>query len=241
VHQLTRRHLPCVRVLPLLTRHIIRTMPWTTLIAGCLAGTAILAVVAHFADSAHWSLSQTAVRTAFLPAIAGLAFVPRTWFRPLTHATPVPARVAPAGHILLAAPVLAVTCWAQLRIMNHTIPPSALGQSPAVYPLIAQLAAWSVITVAAASCTDRSRYADLSGAIAIPVSLAVIALAWYTPITGGFLVEPPDTAEGVTIACYAIATAALVVSCAAMRDQWHRYSRHRQLAGPGAARRQPSS
>src|SRR5258707_15871056 len=43
-------------------------------------------------------------------------------FPPLTQATPVPAWVAPVGHVLLA-PVLAVTCWTQLPIMTHSIPP----------------------------------------------------------------------------------------------------------------------
>ena len=98
--------------------------------------------------------------------------------------------MAPAGHVLLAAPVLAVTCWAQLRIMAHTIPPHALGHPPAVYPLIAQLTGWCAVTVAAAACVDRSRYADLGGAIAAPVSFAAIALAWYAPVTG----EIPDRA-----------------------------------------------
>jgi hypothetical protein len=224
-----RRHrLPWLRALPLLARHVTRTMPWTTLIIGCLAGTASLAVVAHFADTAHWPLGQSAVRTAFIPAIAALAFVPRTWFRPLTHATPIPAWVMPAGHLLLAAPVLAVTCWAQLRIMNHTIPLSARGNPPAIYPLIAQLTAWSLITVALATCTDRSRYADLSGIVAVPVSLAATALVWYMPVTSRYLVEPPATAHTVAIAWYAIATAALALACAAMRDHWHRYLRNVQ-------------
>jgi hypothetical protein len=89
--------------------------------------------------------------------------------------------VAPAGHLLLAAPILAVTCWAQLRIMAHTIPPHAPSRPPAVYPLIAQLTAWCAVTVAAAACVDRSRYADLGGAIAAPVTFAAIALAWYAP------------------------------------------------------------
>ena len=78
-------------------------MPWTTLIFGCLAGTVVLAVVAHSADTSHWQLSQAGVRYAFLPAIAALAFVPRAAFRPLTQATPgpglgEPGRPHPAGR-----------------------------------------------------------------------------------------------------------------------------------------------
>jgi hypothetical protein len=69
-----------------------------------------------------------------------------------------------------AAPVLAITCWVQLRIMAHTIPAHAVSHLPAVFPVIAQLTGWCAVTVAAAACTDRSRYADLGGAAAAPVS-----------------------------------------------------------------------
>jgi hypothetical protein len=207
-------------------------MPWVTLVTGCLAGTAVLAVLAHVADSSHWPLGQGTVRLTFLPAIAALAFVPRAPFPPLTRATPVPSWVAPAGHILLAAPVLAATCWAQLRIVAHTLPPHTIGHPPAVYPLIAQLAGWSAMTVSAAAWVDRSPYADLSGAIAAPVTFAVIAAAWYAPVDQRFLVEPPAPLHTVTIAWYAIATTALALTCAAMRDHWHRYQRMRPATHP---------
>jgi hypothetical protein len=200
-------------------------MPWATLLAGCLAGTGYLAVRAHFAGASHSPLGYGAVRLAFLPAVAALAFVPRLPFRPLAHAAPVPAWVAPAGHLVLAAPVLALTCWAQLGIAARAIPPHALGYPPAVYPLIAQLTGWCAVTVAAAACASRSRYADLGGAIAAPASFAAVALAWYAPLTGRFLTQPPATPHGVTITWYAIATAAIALTCAAMRDHWHRYSR----------------
>jgi hypothetical protein len=202
-------------------------MPWTTLIFGCLAGTVVLAVVAHSADASHWQLSQAAVRYAFLPAIAALAYVPRAPFRPLTQATPMPAWVGPVGHILLAAPVLALTCWTQLLIMAHTVPAGAKGDLPAVYPLIAQLTGWCALTVAAAVCADRSRYADLGGAVAAPVSLALIALAWYTPEFSKVLVDPPATAHGVAVAWYILVASALALTGAAMRDPWHRYARKR--------------
>lgn len=222
-----------LRATPLLARHIARTMPWVTLIMGCLAGAAFLTVMAHLADVDHQPLSQGTVRLAFLPAVAALAFILRAPFRPLTQTTPVPAWVTPAGHLLLAAPVLAVTCWAELRIMAHTIPPDTPGHPPAVYPVIAQLTGWCAVTVAAAACAGRSRYADLSGAIAVPVSFAAIAVAWYTPITSRILVQPPATAHAVTIAWYAIASAALALACPAMRDQWHRYTRSlRRLSSP---------
>jgi hypothetical protein len=228
-----RPRMSWLRALPLLAQPITRTMPWVTLITGCLAGTAFLAVMARVADTSHSPLDLGTVRLAFLPAIAALAFVLRAPLRPVTQATPIPDWVAPAGHILLAAPVLAVTCWAQLRIMAHTIPPHTLGHPPAIYPVIAQLTGWCAVTVAAAACGDRSRYADLGGAIATPASFAAIALAWYAPVTSRFLIEPPATAHAVTIAWYSIATAGLALSCAAMRDRWHRYTRNRhRLSSP---------
>lgn len=225
-----------LRALSLLPRHTTRTMPWATLLAGCLAGTGILAVMAHFADASD-PLGPGTVRLAFLPAVAALAFVPRDAFRPLTQTTPVPAWVAPVGQILLAVPILALTCWAQLRIVASTIPPGAIIHGPAVYPLIAQLTGWCAVTVAAAACTDRTRYADLGGAIAAPASLAAIAFVWYVPVTSRFVAEPPATAHGVTITWYAIAATALILTCVAMRDYWHRCKRggrliHRSVRRP---------
>jgi len=223
-----------LRTLPLLIRPMTRTMPWVTLITGCLAGTVFLAVLAHVAETSRGPLDQGAVRLAFLPAVAALAFVPRVPFRPLTQAVPVPAWVAPAGHLLLAVPVLAATCWAQLRITAQTIPPHTLGHPPAVYPLIAQLTGWCAVTVAVAACAGRSRYADLSGAIAAPTSLGAIALAWYVPVSSRLLTGPPATAHDVTIAWYAVAAAASALTWMALRDQWHRVSR---WSGPARSSR----
>jgi len=243
VRHARRPRLSWLRALPLLARPISRTMPWATLITGCLAGTGYLAVMARVAGTSYGTLGQGTVRIAFLPAIAALAFVLRAPFRPLIQATPVPAWVAPAGHILLAAPLLAVTCWVQLRITAHsitahTIPPHILSRPPAGYPLIAQLTGWCAVTVVAAACVDRSRYADLGGGVAVPVSFAAIALAWYAPVSARFLAEPPATLHAVTIAWYAVATAALALTCVAMRDHWHRYARSRRWLS--SAQRHPS-
>jgi hypothetical protein len=203
-------------------------MPWLTLLIGCLASLAYLAVLAHAADTAHWSLSQGYVRFAFIPAIAALAFVVRAPLRPLTQTTPVPVWVAPVGYLLLAAPVLAVTCWADLRIVAHTVPQHA--DHAALYPLIAQLTGWCMVTVAVAAWADRSRYADLGGIIAVLVSFAAVALVWYLPVTARFLVGPPATQHRVTIAWYAVAAAGLALTCMAMRDRWHRYARRLRLS-----------
>ncbi len=208
-------------MLPVLARHAAAATPWATLLAGCLAGTALLALLAYVARHSHQPLSQNVIRLTFLPAVAALAFVPRDPLRPLTQAAPAPGWLTSAAQTLLAVPVLAATCWAQLLLMDHTAAP--LTPRPAIYPLLAQLTGWCVVAVAAAACCDRSRYADLGGAVAAPVSLAVIALAWYGPRIDRLLVSPPATAHAVTIAWYTIATAALVLTSAAMRDRWHRY------------------
>jgi hypothetical protein len=220
-----RRRLSWLRALPLAARYITRTMPWMTLIAGCLAGIVLVAALAHVADTSRWSLDQGIIRLTFLPAIAGLAFAVRDPFRPLTRVTPVPAWVTPAGHLVLAVPILAATCWVQLRIAARTVTPQALAHAPAVYPLIAQLTGWSAIVVAAAACAGRSRYADLGGTVGVLAGFVLIALAWYVPAGGRHLADPPATARAVTVAWYAIAAVALVVTGAAMRDRWHRYSR----------------
>jgi hypothetical protein len=233
IRRTRRSRLSWLRALPLLARPVARTMPWVTLITGCLVGTVFLAVLAHVAEPSRGPLDQGAARLAFLPTVAALAFVPHVPFRPLTQAVPVPAWVVPAGHLLLAVPVLAATCWAQLRITVQTVPPHTLGHPPAVYPLIAQLTGWCAVTVAAAACAGRSRYADLSGAIAVPIGLGAIALAWYVPASARLLTGPPGAAHGVTVAWYAVASAALALTCVALRDQWHRYSRNvHRLSSP---------
>jgi hypothetical protein len=219
-----RPSVPWLGALPPLARPIIRTMPWVMLITACLISLVYLAFLAHVTHAPSSPLGPGALRLAFLPAVAALAFVPRDPFRPLTQTTPVPAWVAPAGHLVLAALILAATCWAQLRIIAGAAP-HTLGQLPAVYPLIAQLTGWCAVTVAVAAWVRRTRYADLSGAIAAPVSLSAVALAWYAPITSRFVAEPAASPHGVTIVWYAVASAALALTGVALRDQWHRYSR----------------
>jgi hypothetical protein len=216
-----------IRAVPILARHVIRTMPWVTLFAGCASGTVVLALMAHFAG--HTPLTQNTVRVTLLPALAALAFVPHVHFRPVIQTMPVPTWIAPAGQTLLALPFLALTCWLQLHLMTSTVPADYVGHLPAVYPLLAQLTGWSLLAVAIAASCERSRYAALSGAIAAPVTFVVIAVAWFTPALKRHLATPPATLHAAAIAWYAIAAAALAVTCIAIRDQWHRYTRRLHL------------
>jgi hypothetical protein len=126
--RLARRwRLSWLRTLPPLARYISRTMPWVTLITSCLAGLATFTILVRVGrhDQATFWLDQGTIRLSLLPAAAALAFVPYVPFRPLTRTTPIPAWVTPAGHLLLAAPFLAMTFWEQLRIMAPAIPPHA--------------------------------------------------------------------------------------------------------------------
>jgi len=220
------------RALPTVARHVAQTMPWATLLAGCLAGTALLAVLAHVAGTSH-PLDQNQVRIAFLFAVAALAFVVHAPFQPLIQATPVPAWLTSAGQTLLAVPVLAATGWAQLGIMSATISARHAGPAPAIYPLTAQLTGWCALAVAAAACCERSRYADLGGAVAAPVSLAAVAVAWFTPAVKRLLAAPPATPHTATIAWYLMAAVAAIVTGTALGDPWRRYTRifHRVPAG----------
>jgi hypothetical protein len=65
MHYLSRGpRLSWLRGLPLLARYITATMPWITLLTGCLAGTVFLAVLAHVAGASHGTLNQVSVRLA---------------------------------------------------------------------------------------------------------------------------------------------------------------------------------
>ena len=206
-----------------LARHIASTMPWVTLIAGCASGTVVLAVMAHFAGQSP--LNQDNIRVTFLPAVGALAFVPHVNFRPVIQTTPVPTWIAAAGQVLLAVPVLALTCWAQLTLMTSTYPARDAKHLPAVYPLIAQLTGWCLLSLSIAACCERTRYAALSGAIAAPVTFVAIGVAAFIPPLDRYLLSPPETARIDAIAWYSISAAALAVAIVAIRDQWHRYLR----------------
>jgi len=217
--------------LPHLARHIARTVPWATLLAGCLISIALFAGLARVTVVEHDTsvLVEGAVQLCLLPAVAVLAFVLRGQFRPLTLVTPVPAWVTAAGQLLLAAPVLVLTGWVQLRILTLATgpqPPGGLSGDP-TYALAVQLTGWAMLAVAAAACVGRSRYADLGGAIGAPVAFLIIAVASYAPGIDKFLDRPGAQLHSVVIGWCAIAAAALIVTCLALRDSWHRYPRVR--------------
>jgi hypothetical protein len=211
----------------LVARQAVAMMPWATLVAGSVAGTAVLALLAYFAGTSHTPLDETTVRLTLLPAVAALTYVPHDPLRPLAQTVPLPSWIASATPIVCAVPVLALTSWVQLVIMAHTHPSAARHHLAAIYPLIAQLTGWATLALAVASCCDRSRYADLASAIAAPITLAMIAFAWFTPGVKDLLVTGPATPRSATIAWYSIAAASLAVTTAALGDTWHRYTLRR--------------
>jgi hypothetical protein len=109
--------------------------------------------------------------------------------------------------------------------MAHTHPAIARHHLPAVYPFIAQPVGWAAVAIAIAACCDRTRYADLTGAIAAHITLAAIAFCWFTPGVKDILVTGPATPRTATIAWYSIAAVALAITATALRDTWHRYTR----------------
>jgi hypothetical protein len=205
-----------------LAPHLVRTMPWSVLLAGCLSGTALLVILDN---TSRFPLSPNAVRLALLPAVAALCFVPHVHFRPVTQTVPLPTWVAAAGHTLLALPILAATWAIQLRLMTGSFPAHSPVAPPADYPLIAQLVGWTALAVLAATWCDRTRYANLNGAVAAPITIAAIAVAWLAPRLSRLLNAPQAEPHPATVAWYAIAACASIGSWLTTRDQWHRYTR----------------
>lgn len=215
---------PWPRALPALAPHIVRTTPWATLVSGCAAGTLLLDLIAHLMHASHGTVDQNTLRLTFLTAVAALAFVPKAPSKPVSQAVPVPGWIGPAGQILLSLPVIAATAWVQLRIIGVGLPQGP--RSTAIYPLLAQIVAWCAVATAMATSVDRSRYADLGGALATPLAFAAVAIAWYVPVLKAHLVAPPASQGSSAIGWYVIGAVSLAVSWLALRDQWYRYTKH---------------
>lgn len=205
-----------------LAPHLTRTMPWSVLLAGCLAGTVLLVILDN---TSRFPLTSNTVRLTFLPALAGLCFVPHVHFRPVVQTAPVPSWVAAAGHTLLAVPILAGTFAVQLRLMADSFPVHQPIKPPAVYPLAAQFIGWAALAILAATWSDRTRYANLNGAVAAPIAMSVIAAAWLIPQLHRFF-DTSQAHPGAAIRTwYLVAACATIGSWLTVRDQWHRYTR----------------
>jgi hypothetical protein len=194
--------------------HLAATMPWGTLFGGCAIGLAASVVAYRFAGPAPDAAGvSAALRAAFVPLALVAAFLAADPHRDLVAALPAPAWLAAATHTALALPVLAGTAALQLRLAAAEL---AIGQRytsvPAHLPwpaLLAELGAATAIALATASVVARTRWHELGGAIAAPVSLAVIAVAHVA--LAGF------TGRLLLAGALALATAAW-----AQRDPWLR-------------------
>jgi hypothetical protein len=214
------------RVLRAALPHLAATMPWGTLLGGCAIGLAISVVGYRFAGAASDSAGVAAVvRAAFVPLVLVAAFLAADPHRPLVAALPAPAWLTAATHTALALPVLAGTAALQLRLAAAELAAGQLYTGvPAHLPwlmLSAELAAAAAIALAAAGVVARTRWRELGGAIAAPVSLAVIAAtqATWADVTWRILL----------VGALAVATAAW-----AQRDpwlRWHPAGRHGHPAG----------
>ena len=213
------------RVLRAALPHLVATMPWGTLLGGCVIGLAVSALGYRLAGPASDSAGvTTVVRAAFVPLVLAAAFLAADPHRDLVAALPAPAWLTAATHTALALPVLTGTAALQLRLAAAEL---AAGQRytgmPAHLPwlmLLAELAAAAAIALAAASVVARTRWHELGGAVAAPVALAVIAVtqAIWADVTGRILL----------VGALAVATAAW-----AQRDPWLRLRpvvRHRRVA-----------
>ena len=203
------------RVLRAALPHLAATMPWGTLLGGCAIGLAISLVAYRLAGPAADTAGVTAVlRAAFIPLVLVAAFLAADPHRGLVAALPAPAWLTAATHTALALPVLVVTAAFQLHLAaaelaaaeRHTLVPAHLPWRA----LSGELAVAAAIALATASVVARTRWHELGGAIAAPVSLAVIVA------TQGAWADV--TWRRLLVGALAVATAAW-----AQRDPWLRW------------------
>ena len=212
------------RVVLLTVRHLARTMPWGVMLAGCIGSVGAILVLDA---TSRFPLSADDARLTLLPAVAALCFVPHVCFRPVIQTVPVPAWLAAAGHILFSAPLLAATCAANLQVMTASY--AGRAHAPALYPLIAQFTGWAALAMLTAAWCDRTRFATLNGALAAPVTIALITLAWTEPHLRHILVTPAARPHTATAAWFAIAAVAFAGASAASGDTWNRYTRRSRV------------
>jgi hypothetical protein len=189
-----------------------RTMPWRMLIAACASGLAISLVAHQFASQDRSALGVTlALRIALIPAAAAAAFLAADPQRDLSAALPAPAWLGAAMHTALALPVIGLTAYLQLELAATEIVGSRAAGTAGLprSVLVAEFAAWSATGLAAAAAVDRTRWHDLGGGIAAPVTVMLIALFALLPI-------------GSAWTWWAVAFAAALVAITASRDPWLR-------------------
>jgi hypothetical protein len=215
-------------------RHLIPTMPWGTLLAGCAGGLAISVAAYQFAEPFRQPADITlTVRAAFVPLVAAVAFLLADPHRNLTASLPAPAWLTSAARLVLALPLLGLTAWLQFELAAAELGIDVRSQhlSAAQLPwaaVCAELLAWSAIALTAAALAARTRWHDLGGAIGAPAALAFIGLLAFTPLhlfpTAFTGLIPPQRSVWVHAEWnwWVIGLIAGLIACWASRDPWLR-------------------
>jgi hypothetical protein len=164
-----------------------RLMAWGPLLTGCLAGIGFTVLLRIFAGQAETPASLGGgIRVAFVPVIAGLAFLLQDPHRLLTAALPVRDWLPPAVRVALALPVVALTGLLQLEIGDRALRADlhAAGQPPVPLPspaLMTELGAWCLVTLLLAAAIGRTRWHDIAGISAAVGAVVVIGIAAILP------------------------------------------------------------
>ncbi|HEV2370583.1 MAG TPA: hypothetical protein VGS19_00310 [Streptosporangiaceae bacterium] len=217
-----------------LARHVLPTLPWGPLLAGCGAGTLAGLATARLAGPLqHPAAVLTGVRAAFVPVVTGLAFLLHDPNRQLTGALPVPAWLIPTLRVTAVLPVLGLVCWLQLHLGAVALSADLRGTGAAApgLPTLAmagEFAAMCSVALAASAAVARTRWQELGGAAAAPGAIAVLGSLAVAPL--GLL---PTQFTGMTAAqrhAWArawhewalIGALALALAWWSARDPWHR-------------------
>jgi hypothetical protein len=198
-------------------------MPWVPLLAGCCAGIVATGVLALFARGlAQPSVLGTWTRAAFVPVVAGVAFLLHDPYRQLAGALPVRAWLTTALRVALALPLLAGTCGAELWLADAASRLEGGLAAGFAAELAVEFAAAATIALAAAAAVARGRWHDLGGALAAPGALAALALlVLLAPhLQRQHLLPSRLLTPQLPPSLLAAAAAALV--CWASRDPWRR-------------------
>ena len=234
--------------------HLARTMPWGALAAGCGVGLAISLAsywLAHpFQEPVN--LTLLTIRAEFVPPTAAVAFIVTDPCRRLTPALPAPIWLSTATHLIIAAPLLSLTAYAQVRLAAAQLNIDSLSQGQPVprlpwASLSAEFAAWLAITLAVAAFVARTRWNDLGGAIAAPATLGVLALLAATPLhlLPASLIGPTASVRAAWFhsdwSWCTLGGLATFIACWASRDPWSRLRRRGLRLGEAGHNRSEAS
>lgn len=162
------------------TWHLVRTMPWGVLIAACAVGLGMSLAAHQFASPMRSAAGLTlAVHAASVPVVAAVAFLASEPHRDLAAALPAPVWLTTAVHTAIALPVIGLTAYAQLELAATEFTVGTQGMAAGHMPWpspVAEFVAWSATAAATAAIVGRTRWRELGGALAAPVTLVLIAL-----------------------------------------------------------------